>query len=127
MSSRGSDPLSRSSVSDILLLTSLPPTIDIETTLMPGTGRFHLTGQLGEVISESAHLAFAWVKSHAHELGISDKADHDVFKHVDLHLHLPAGSVKKDGPSAGVAIVVAIVSLSTSYDSPSFGRVLRDV
>ncbi|GAA5889672.1 hypothetical protein JCM16303_003051 [Sporobolomyces ruberrimus] len=85
--------------------------LHIETTLMPGTGRFHLTGQLGEVISESAHLAFAWVKSHAHELGISDKADHDVFKHVDLHLHLPAGGVKKDGPSAGVAIVVAIVSL----------------
>lgn len=85
---------------------------DIETALMPGSGRFHLTGQLGEVISESARLAFAWVKSRSFELGISDKPGHDVFKHVDLHLHLPAGSVKKDGPSAGVAIVVAIVSLS---------------
>ncbi|GAA6025401.1 hypothetical protein JCM11491_005607 [Sporobolomyces phaffii] len=85
--------------------------LHIETTLMPGSGRFHLTGQLGEVISESAHLAFAWVKSHAYSLGISTKRDQDVFKHVDLHLHLPAGSVKKDGPSAGVALVVAIVSL----------------
>jgi len=85
--------------------------LHIETTLMPGTGRFHLTGQLGEVISESARLALAWVKSHAFELGIATKVDDDVFKHFDLHLHLPAGSVKKDGPSAGVAIVVAIVSL----------------
>ncbi|GAA5973918.1 hypothetical protein JCM3765_003422, partial [Sporobolomyces pararoseus] len=58
-----------------------------------------------------ARLAFAWVKSRSFELGISDKPHHDVFKNVDLHLHLPAGSVKKDGPSAGVAIVVAIVSL----------------
>lgn len=82
---------------------------------MPGTGRFHLTGQLGEVISESARLALAWVKSHAFELGIASKVDDDVFKHFDLHLHLPAGSVKKDGPSAGVAIVVAIVSLSTHF------------
>jgi ATP-dependent Lon protease len=92
-------------------------TIDIETTLMPGTGRFHLTGQLGEVISESARLAFAWVKSHAFHLGIADSYEHDVFKNVDLHLHLPAGSVKKDGPSAGVAMVVAIVSLSKTICS----------
>jgi len=91
--------------------------LDIETTLMPGSGRFHLTGQLGEVISESARLALAWVKSHAFELGIATKIDDDVFKHCDLHLHLPAGSVKKDGPSAGVAIVVAIVSLSALFRS----------
>ncbi|GAA5973761.1 hypothetical protein JCM3765_005281, partial [Sporobolomyces pararoseus] len=68
--------------------------LHIETALMPGSGRFHLTGQLGEVISESARLAFAWVKSRSFELGISDKPHHDVFKNVDLHLHLPAGSVK---------------------------------
>ncbi|GAA5930562.1 uncharacterized protein JCM15063_002397 [Sporobolomyces koalae] len=85
--------------------------LHIETSLMPGSGRFHLTGQLGDVISESARLAFAWVKSHAYELGISDQVREDVFKHVDVHLHLPSGSIKKDGPSAGVAIVVAIVSL----------------
>ena len=91
---------------------------DIETSLMPGSGRFHLTGQLGDVISESARLAFAWVKSRAFELGIADQAEQDVFKNVDLHLHLPAGSVKKDGPSAGVAIVVAIVSLSEYPVSP---------
>lgn len=85
--------------------------LHIETALMPGTGNFHLTGQLGDVISESARVAFAWVKSHAYDLGLSEKPDQDVFKNVDLHLHLPSGSVKKDGPSAGVAIVVAIVSL----------------
>lgn len=78
---------------------------------MPGTGRFLLTGQLGDVISESAKLAFAWIKAHAFELGISPSREEDVFKHIDVHVHLPAGSVKKDGPSAGVAMVVAMVSL----------------
>lgn len=79
---------------------------------MPGHGSFELTGQLGDVISESAHLAFAWVKSHAYELGISSSKNEDVFKEIDIHLHLPSGSIKKDGPSAGVAMVVAMVSLS---------------
>lgn len=79
---------------------------------MPGKGSFHLTGQLGDVISESARLAFAWVKAHAYELGISSTKDEDVFKDIDVHLHLPSGSIKKDGPSAGVAMVVAMVSLS---------------
>lgn len=78
---------------------------------MPGNGSFVLTGQLGEVISESAHLAFAWVKSHAYELGITPDRTEDVFKAIDIHIHLPAGSIRKDGPSAGVAMVVAIVSL----------------
>lgn len=84
----------------------------IESTSMPGHGTFELTGQLGDVISESAHLAFAWVKSHAYELGISAGKDEDVFKNINIHLHLPSGSIKKDGPSAGVAMVVAMVSLS---------------
>ncbi|KAJ8291979.1 Lon protease 2, peroxisomal [Rhodotorula toruloides] len=85
--------------------------LHIETTSHPGTGAFHLTGSLGDVISESAHVAFAWVKAHAYELGISHARDEDVFKRLDVHLHLPAGAVKKDGPSAGVAMVVALVSL----------------
>ncbi|KAK4048448.1 hypothetical protein OIV83_004794 [Microbotryomycetes sp. JL201] len=85
--------------------------LHIETTTMPGKGTFHLTGQLGDVIQESARLAFTWVKSHAFELGIASTKTQDVFKDVDVHLHLPSGSIKKDGPSAGVAMVVAIVSL----------------
>ncbi|CEQ41778.1 SPOSA6832_03523 [Sporobolomyces salmonicolor] len=89
--------------------------LHIETTLMPGTGLFHLTGQLGDVISESARLAFAWVRAHAYELGIAPRSDDNVFKNVDVHLHLPAGSIKKDGPSAGVAMVVAMVSLRCGH------------
>ncbi|KAM0786096.1 hypothetical protein ACM66B_006907 [Microbotryomycetes sp. NB124-2] len=85
--------------------------LHIETTTMPGKGTFHLTGQLGDVIQESARLAFTWVKSHAFELGIVSSKNQDAFKDVDVHLHLPSGSIKKDGPSAGVAMVVAIVSL----------------
>lgn len=69
------------------------------------------------MISESAHVAFAWVKAHAYELGISHARDEDVFKRLDVHLHLPAGAVKKDGPSAGVAMVVALVSLSALASS----------
>ncbi|GAA6058145.1 hypothetical protein JCM3770_001947 [Rhodotorula araucariae] len=85
--------------------------LHIETTYTPGSGTFSLTGQLGSVISESAHVALAWVKAHAYELGIAPDRTTNAFKDVDLHLHLPAGAVKKDGPSAGVALVVAIVSL----------------
>lgn len=85
--------------------------LDIESTSFPGNGALKLTGQLGEVISESAILAFAWVKSHAYELGIAKSRDENIFKTIDLHVHLPAASTKKDGPSAGVAMVVAMVSL----------------
>ncbi|GAA5915464.1 hypothetical protein JCM8208_000723 [Rhodotorula glutinis] len=85
--------------------------LHIETTHTPGTGTFSLTGQLGSVISESAHVALAWVKAHAYDLGIAADRDSNAFAKLDLHLHLPAGSIKKDGPSAGVALVVAIVSL----------------
>ncbi|BGP51492.1 hypothetical protein JCM10450v2_007438 [Rhodotorula kratochvilovae] len=85
--------------------------LHIETTHTPGSGTFSLTGQLGSVISESAHVALAWVKAHAYVLGIAPDRTTNVFKKLDLHLHLPAGAVKKDGPSAGVALVVAIVSL----------------
>lgn len=84
---------------------------DIESTSFPGTGALKLTGQLGEVISESAILAFAWVKSHAYELGIVNSREENIFKFIDIHIHLPAASTKKDGPSAGVAMVVAMVSL----------------
>ncbi|GMK58953.1 hypothetical protein CspeluHIS016_0603950 [Cutaneotrichosporon spelunceum] len=86
----------------------------VESTLVPGgKGRLHLTGQLGDVIRESAEVALAWVRAHAPALGIEDP-----LKDVDIHLHLPSGAVKKDGPSAGVAMILAFVSLLTGRTVP---------
>jgi ATP-dependent Lon protease len=82
----------------------------IEGTTMPGKGGMRLTGQLGEVMSESANLALSYVRAHAGELGIDPK----VFTEKDLHVHFPSGAVKKDGPSAGVTITTALVSLLTN-------------
>lgn len=85
--------------------------LHIETALLPpGKAELHLTGSLGEVISESAELAFAWVKSHAFGLGITHTRE-EPFPQNDVHLHLPMGAVPKDGPSAGVALTCALVSL----------------
>jgi len=81
----------------------------VEATSMPGKGELILTGQLGDVMRESARAALSLVKSRARELGL----DPALFDRSDLHLHLPAGAVPKDGPSAGVALVCAIVSLLT--------------
>jgi ATP-dependent Lon protease len=79
----------------------------IEATAYPGKGRLTITGQLGEVMQESAHAALSWVRSHAERLGVDPGwfADHDV------HIHVPAGAVPKDGPSAGITIATAIASL----------------
>jgi ATP-dependent Lon protease len=79
----------------------------IEATGYEGTGRLTITGQLGDVMRESARTALSWVRAHAIDLGIEPAwfADHDV------HVHVPAGAVPKDGPSAGVTIATAIVSL----------------
>lgn len=81
----------------------------IEATKVPGSGRLALTGQLGEVMKESAQAALTLVKSLSAELGIEPAA----FKDIDLHLHVPAGAIPKDGPSAGVAMFVALASLFT--------------
>ena len=81
----------------------------IEATKMPGKGGLTLTGQLGDVMKESGYAALAYVRSHAAALGIAD----DVFKQFDLHIHVPAGATPKDGPSAGVTMVTALVSLLT--------------
>jgi ATP-dependent Lon protease len=81
----------------------------IEATAYPGRGRLQVTGQLGEVMQESAHAALSWVRSHAEELGVDPKW----FQENDVHIHVPAGAVPKDGPSAGLAMATAIVSLAT--------------
>ena len=80
----------------------------IEASQMPGKGSLILTGQLGDVMKESARAAMSWVRTHAEELGITTD-----FEKVDIHVHVPAGAVSKDGPSAGVAMTVALVSLLT--------------
>lgn len=81
----------------------------VEATKMPGARGFIVTGQLGEVMRESAQAALSYVRSKAKELGIPD----DVFNEYDIHLHVPAGAVPKDGPSAGVTMVTALASLLT--------------
>ena len=79
----------------------------IEATRMPGKGGLMLTGQLGDVMKESAQAAMSYIKSHVAELGISD----DTLKDHDVHIHVPAGAIPKDGPSAGVAMISALSSL----------------
>ena len=79
----------------------------IEATRMKGKGDFTLTGQLGDVMRESARIALSYVRSKALELGV----DPDTFAQTDLHIHVPAGATPKDGPSAGVAMTMAIASL----------------
>ncbi|CAL1717141.1 unnamed protein product [Somion occarium] len=85
----------------------------IEATSMPGKGGLQLTGKLGEVIRESAQIALSWVKSHAYELGITKSPDEQFLTDRDIHVHMPEGSIGKEGPSAGTAILSAYVSLFT--------------
>jgi len=80
----------------------------IEASQMAGKGNLILTGHLGDVMKESARAALSWVRTHVEELGISPD-----FEKIDIHLHVPAGAVSKDGPSAGVAMIVALSSLFT--------------
>jgi ATP-dependent Lon protease len=84
--------------------------IFIEATLMKGKGGLTLTGQLGDVMRESAQIAHSYVRSKASQLGV----DPDIFEKTDVHLHVPAGAIPKDGPSAGVTMVMAIASLFSS-------------
>jgi ATP-dependent Lon protease len=83
--------------------------LTIEVTGMEGEPGLHVTGQLGEVMSESAHIALSFVRSHADELGVTP----DKFEHKRFHLHVPAGAVPKDGPSAGITMTTALASLLT--------------
>jgi ATP-dependent Lon protease len=82
----------------------------IEATRIPGTGKLILTGQLGDVMKESAQAALSLLKSQAESLGV----DSTRFEKSDIHVHIPAGAIPKDGPSAGVALYTALVSLMTS-------------
>jgi ATP-dependent Lon protease len=81
----------------------------VEAASMPGNGGLVLTGQLGDVMKESARIALTYVRSHATELGIDEGA----LDGRELHVHVPAGAIPKDGPSAGITMVTAIASLLT--------------
>ncbi len=87
----------------------------IEATRTAGSGRLILTGQLGEVMKESAQAALSLVKSRARALGV----DEGLFAKSDIHIHVPAGAIPKDGPSAGVAMTIALTSLMTGRPTRS--------
>jgi ATP-dependent Lon protease len=89
----------------------------IEALKMPGTGRLTVTGQLGEVMRESVDAAYSYVRSRSGMLDIADEE----FRDTDLHIHFPAGAIPKDGPSAGLAVTLAIASVLSGR------RVRRDM
>ncbi len=80
--------------------------LKVEAASMPGSGKLELTGSLGDVMKESVHAALTYIRSHSNEWNISS----EFYKEKDLHVHFPEGAVPKDGPSAGVTVVTAIVS-----------------
>ena len=85
--------------------------LEVECSTMSGKGELKLTGQLGDVMKESAQTAFSWVRAHSDELGL--KAD--FYRDIDIHIHVPEGAVPKDGPSAGITMTTALVSAVTGH------------
>ncbi|KAJ6133998.1 hypothetical protein N7523_000320 [Penicillium sp. IBT 18751x] len=90
----------------------------IEVADMPGNGRVQLTGKLGDVLKESVEVALTWVKAHSFELGLTHDHNEDVMKNRSLHVHCPSGAIPKDGPSAGLAHTVALISLFSNKPVP---------
>lgn len=83
--------------------------LHIEATIMNGKGALTLTGQLGDVMKESVQAALSWIRSRSKDLGLAD----DLFQNIEIHVHVPAGAIPKDGPSAGVTMATALVSALT--------------
>jgi ATP-dependent Lon protease len=90
----------------------------IEVADMPGSGRVQLTGKLGDVLKESVEVALTWVKAHAFELALTHDPTEDIMKSRSIHVHCPSGAIPKDGPSAGLAHTIALVSLFSGKPVP---------
>ncbi|KAL3419787.1 ATP-dependent protease La (lon protease 2) [Phlyctema vagabunda] len=90
----------------------------IEVADMPGSGSVQLTGKLGDVLKESVEVALSWVKAHAYELGLTHDPTENIMKKRSIHVHCPSGAIPKDGPSAGMAHTIALISLFSGKAVP---------
>ncbi|KAI6247908.1 Lon protease 2, peroxisomal [Erysiphe necator] len=91
----------------------------IEIAEMPGNGSVQLTGKLGDVLKESVEVALSWVKAHAFELGLTQDPSENIMKNRSIHVHCPSGAIPKDGPSAGMAHTIALISLFSGTAVPA--------